>query len=140
MRWLFSLGYFCCWLIAAALLFFVPVMVLWEMAEVSHRTGIDDDLTLLALPLGAALGAWGAVRARHASVLHVVFSICGLLIAAMGTFMAIWFLQISEQAKGSGPFAGIGEVFAAGMSIVAAAFGACMFGIWAFARLARPRS
>lgn len=137
MRWVFSIGYFGSWLIAAALLFFVSIVMLWEIANVSHVTGIDDDLTLLALPAGAVLGAWGAVRTRYASVLHRVFSICGLLIAALGTFMAIGFLQTSEQATGSGPLAGMGELVAAGMSIVIAAFGACMFGIWAFAKLAK---
>jgi hypothetical protein len=137
MRWLFSIGYFGSWLIAAALLLFVPIAMLWGIADVSRLTEIDDDLTLLALPMGAVLGAWGAVRTRHATVLHRVFSICGLLIAALGTFMAIGFLRMSEQATGSGPFAGMGEVVAAGMSIVIAAFGACMFGIWAFAKLAK---
>lgn len=137
MRWLFSMGYFGSWLIAAALLFFVLIAMPWEIADVSRVTGIDDDVTLLALPMGAVLGVWGAVRARHASVLHRVFSICGVLIAASGTLMAIGFLQSSERAIGSGPFAGMGELVAAGMSIVIAAFGACMFGIWAFAKLAK---
>lgn len=137
MRWLFSLGYFGSWLIAAALLFFVLISLFWGIASVSDRIGIDDDVTLLALPIGAVLGVWGAFRARHASVLHRVFSLCGTLIAALGTLMAIRFLRSSEQATGSGPFAGMGELAAAGMSIVIAAFGACMFGIWAFARLAR---
>jgi hypothetical protein len=137
MRWLFSIGYFGSWLIAAALLLFVPLAMLWEIAGVSRVTGIDDDVTLLALPMGAVLGVWGAVRARHATVLHRVFSICGVLIAASGTLMAIGFLQSSERAIGSGPFAGMGELLAAGISIVIAAFGACMFAIWAFARLAK---
>lgn len=137
MRWLFSLAYFGCWLIAGALLFFVPALLLWEIAKVSHLTGIDDDVTLLALPMGALLGAWGAVRSRHAYVLQRVISIFGILISASGTFMAIGFVQSSERAAGSGPFAGIGELLEAGMSIVIAVYGACMFGIWAFARLAR---
>lgn len=50
--------------------------------------------------------------------------------------MAMWFLQRSELATGSGPFAGTGELVVAAMSIVIAAFGACLFGIWAFAKLA----
>lgn len=137
MRWLFSIGYFCSWLFAAALLLFISTLMLWEMANVSQRTGIDDDLTLLALPIGAVLGVWGAARTRHASVLHRVFSICGLSITAIGAFMAIRFVQMSQQAIGSGPFAGIGEFVAAGISIGFAALGVCMFGIWAFARLAR---
>jgi hypothetical protein len=137
MRWLFSFGYFGAWLIAAALLCFVLISMLWGIADVSDLTGVDDDVTLLALPIGAALGAWGAFRARHASALHRVFSMCGVLIAALGTVIAIRFLRSSEQATGSGPFAGVGELAAAGMSIVIAAFGACLFGIWAFAKLAR---
>ncbi|OFW42515.1 MAG: hypothetical protein A3J29_07070 [Acidobacteria bacterium RIFCSPLOWO2_12_FULL_67_14b] len=69
-------------------------------------------------------------------MLHRVFAILGVLIAASGILMALWFLQGSEQARGSGPFAGLGELVVAAMSIVIAAFGACLFGIWAFARLA----
>jgi hypothetical protein len=137
MRWLFSIGYFGSWLIAAALLLFLLVAMLWTIADASRVTGIDDDVTLLALPIGAFLGVWGAVRARHASGLHRVFSICGVLIAASGTLMAIWFVQSSERAIGTGPFAGIGEIVAAGISIAIAAFGACLFGIWAFAKLAK---
>ena len=139
MRWLFSVGYFGSWLIAAALLSYALTALLWGIADVSNLTGVDDDVALLALPIGAVLGAWGAVRARCASVLHRAFLICGILIAAVGTVMAIGFVQGSEQAAGSGPFAGIGELVSAGMSMVIVVFGACMCSIWAFATLAKGR-
>jgi hypothetical protein len=51
--------------------------------------------------------------------------------------MASWFLRASERATGSGPFAGLGELVGVGMSLAVVAVGACMFGIWAFARLAQ---
>ena len=139
MRWLFSIGYFGSWIIAAALLSYVLTVLLWGIANASKLTGIDDDVALLALPIGAVLGVWGAIRARYASVLHRVFSICGVLIAALGTLMAIRLVQSSEQAAGSGPFAGFGELVLAGMSIVIAVFGTCLFGIWVFAKLAKYR-
>lgn len=110
--------------------------MLWGIVDVSRLTGIDDDVTLLALPVGAILGAWGAVHARYASVLHRVFAICGILISAIGVWMAIWFVQRSEQVTGSGPFAGMGELVVAGMSLVIATFGACLVGVWAFAKAA----
>ena len=139
MRWLFSVGYFGSWLVAAALLSYVLTALLWGIANASQLTGIDDDVVLLALPIGAVLGAWGAVRARYASVLHRAFLICGILIAAVGTVMAIRFVQGSEQAAGSGPFAGVGELVSAGMSIVIVGFGAGMLSIWVFATLAKFR-
>jgi hypothetical protein len=137
MRRLFSAGYFGSWLIMAALVLFVPIGLLWEMANVSHLTGVDDDVTLLALPMGAALGAWAAVRTRRAAEVHRVFSVFGILCMLMGTLMANWFLQRSERATGLGPFAGFGELIGVGMSIGIVAIGACIFGIWAFAKLAR---
>ena len=140
MRRLFSVGYFGSWLIAAALLSYALTALLWGIADVSTLTGVDDDVALLALPTGAVLGAWGAVRARCASVLHRAFFICGILIAAVGTVMAIRFAQSSGQAAGSGPFAGFGELVSAGMSIVIAVFGACLSSIWAFATLAKFRT
>jgi hypothetical protein len=139
MRSLFSVGYFGSWLIAAALLSYVLTALLWGIANVSQLTGVDDDVALLALPIGAVLGVWGAVRGRYASVLHRAFFICGILIAAVGTVMAIRFFQSSGQAAGSGPFAGFGELVAAGMSIVIVVFGASMSSIWAFATLAKFR-
>jgi hypothetical protein len=137
MRGLCSAGYFGSWLITAALLLFIPIVLVWEMANVSYLTGVDDDVTLLALPMGAALGVWAAVRTRRAAVIHRVFCVVGILCTLMGTLMANGFLQRSERATGSGPFAGLGELVGVGMSIGIAALGACMFGIWAFAKLER---
>ena len=62
MRRLFSVGYFGSWLVAAALLSYALTALLWGIADVSTLTGVDDDVALLALPTGAVLGAWGAVR------------------------------------------------------------------------------
>ena len=138
-RWLFSVGYFGSWLIAAALLSYVLTALLWGIADMSKLTGLDDDVVLLALPIGAVLGGWGAVRARYASVLHRAFLICGIPIAAVGAVMAIRFVQSSERAAGSGPFAGLGELVSAGMSMVIVVFGACLVSIWAFATLAKFR-
>jgi hypothetical protein len=137
MRRLYVIGYFGSWLVTAALLFFVLVAWLWEVGDVSRLTGIDDDVTLLALPMGAVLGAWQAVRTRQASALHRFLAICGASIATLATWMAMRFLRSSELAAGSGPLAGLGELMAAGMSIVLAVLGACMVGIWAFATLAK---
>lgn len=136
MRRVFAIGYFGSWLITGALLVFVPTALLWEMASVSHLTGVDDDITLLALPMGAALGVWAAARTRLAQAVHRAFSIVGGLCTLMGTVMASWLLQRSERATGSGPFAGLGELVGVGMSLGVVAIGACMFGIWAFAKLA----
>jgi hypothetical protein len=137
MRFLFSLGYFGSWVITAALLLFIPTALLWEMANVSALTGIDDDLTLLSVPLGAVLGAWAAVRSHRASAIHRVFLIVGVCFTLTGLSMAGWFIRRSEQAGGTGPFAGMGELAGAGMSIGIAALGVTMIGIWAFARLAK---
>ena len=75
MRRLFSVGYFGSWLVAAAMLSYALTALLWGIADVSTLTGVDDDVALLALPIGAVLGAWGAVRARYAAVLHRAFSL-----------------------------------------------------------------
>jgi len=136
MRLAFSAGYFGSWIITAALLVFAPIALLWGMANVSQLTGIDDDVTLLALPMGGALGAWAAVRTRRAVAIHRVFSILGACLTMSGIALAAWLMQRSQQATGSGPFAGFGELVVAGTLIVIAALGACMFGIWAFAKLA----
>ena len=57
MRRVFLAGYVGSWLVTAALALSVPIGLLWETANLSHLTGVDDDVTLLALPIGAALGA-----------------------------------------------------------------------------------
>jgi uncharacterized membrane protein len=134
MRLALSAGYFGSWIITAALLSFAPIALLWEMANVSDLSGIDDDVTLLALPIGGALGAWAAVRTRCAVAIHRVLSILGVCLIVSGIALAAWFTQRSQQT--SGPFAGFGELVVAGTSIGIAVLGACMFGIWAFARLA----
>jgi hypothetical protein len=136
MRLAFSAAYFGSWIITTALLLFAPIALLWGMANVSQLTGVDDDVTLLALPMGAALGAWAAVRTRRAAAIHGVFSILGVCFTVSGIALAYWSMQRSQQASGSGPFAGFGELVVAGTSIGIAALGVCMFGIWAFARLA----
>jgi hypothetical protein len=137
MRRLFSIGYFACWMAAAALLGYVLGVILWNIAGVSDRPGLDN-LTLLGLPVGALLGVWAAARTRRAFLLHGVLGVGGALIAAWGAVKAAGFLEASEQATGVfGLFSGLPELFAAGLSIVAAVFGACLFGIWMFARLAR---
>jgi hypothetical protein len=136
-RHLFSVGYFGSWLITAALLFFIPIALFWEAASVSYHTGIDDDITLLALPLGAVFGVWAAVRTRFASVIHRAFCLMGISISLLGTSMLNWFMHRSAQVRGSGPFAGSGELVSAGISIGIIACGACMVCIWAFARLER---
>jgi hypothetical protein len=137
MRLLFLAGYFGSWLIIAALLLFAPTALLWESSNASSLTGIDDDITLLALPIGGVFGVWAAVRSRPATVIHRIFCLLGVFFTALGLFMVSWFMQHSGQAVGSGPFAGLGELVAAAMSIALTALGACMFGIWAFAKLAR---
>jgi hypothetical protein len=137
MRLLFSVGYFGSWFIAAALLSFVSIALLWETANVSYLIGFDDDITMLALPMGGVLGVWAAVRSRHAPVVHRVSCILSMFLTPVGVVMAYWFMQRSHQAKGSGPFAGLGELIGVALSIGIAAVGACMFGIWAFAKLAR---
>ena len=138
MRRLFLAGYFGSWLVTAALVLSVPIGLLWETANLSHLTGVDDDVTLLALPIGAALGVWAAVRTRRAAVVHRVIAMFGILCMLMGTLMATWFVQSSERAAGSGPFAGLGELVGVAMGIGIVALGACMCGIWAFAKLAGP--
>ena len=137
MRGICVVGYFGSWLVTAALLCFVLVAWLWGVADVSRLTGIDDDMTLLALPMGAGLGAWQAVRTRQAAALHRVLAVCGASIAALASWMAVRLLRSSDLAAGSGPFAGLGELIAAGMSVALAVLGACMVGIWAFATLAK---
>lgn len=137
MRRLFSIGYFACWVVAGALLVYVSGVLLWGSLGESLRAGIDDDVTLLALPLGAVLGGWAAARARRAFLLHRALGVCGVLIAVAGAVKAAGFFQASGQASGTGPFSGLGELFAAGLSAGAAVFGLCLFGIWACARLAR---
>jgi len=136
MRLALSAGYFGSWIITAALLLFAPIALLWGMANVSQLTGIDDDVTLLTLPMGGALGAWAAVRTRRAVAIHRVFCILGVCLAVSGIALTGWLIQRSQQASGLGPFAGFGELVVAGTSIGIAALGACMFGIWAFAKLA----
>lgn len=137
MQRVFSVGYFGSWLITSALLVFVPIALLWEMANVSSLTGVDDDITLLALPIGAVLGVWAAVRTRLAHAIHRAFFIAGVFCMLMGILMASWLLQRSERATGSGPFAGLGELVGVGLSLGVVAIGVCMFGIWAFAKLAQ---
>jgi len=136
MQRVFTVGYFGSWAITAALLMFVSIALLWEMGHISSLTGVDDDITLLAMPMGATLGVWAAFRTRLAHAIHRAFSIAGVVCTLMGTLMAGRFLQSSERASGSGPFAGLGELVGVGMSLGVVAIGACMFGIWAFARLA----
>jgi hypothetical protein len=136
MRLVFATGYFGSWTITAALLLFAPIALLWGMVNVSQLTGIDDDVTLLALPIGGALGAWAAVRTRRAAAIHRALSILGVCLTVTGMALAVWSMQRSQRASGTGPFAGFGELVVAGASIGIAALGVCMFGIWAFARLA----
>lgn len=117
MRLALSAGYFGSWIISAGLLLFAPIALLWGMANVSQLTGIDDDVTLLALPMGGALGAWAAVCTRRAVAIHRVFSILGVCLTVSGIALAAWFMRRSQQASGSGPFAGFGELVVAGTSI-----------------------
>jgi hypothetical protein len=137
MRRAFAVGYFVSWIVAMAGISFAAVAMLWSMAGLSARTGIDDDLTLLALPLGAVLGAWIGARARHVRLIHRILGVLGIGVAVTAGVAANWFLQSSALAQGAGPAAGLGELFAVALSACIILTGACMVGIWVFATLGR---
>jgi len=134
---LFIGGYYLSWMAASALLVHVPLAVAWGAAGLSHRLGIDDGVTALGLPLGAALGAWAAARTRSARKLRLVFLMLGPLLLLAGAWLACSSLAASERAKGLGPFSGLGELVVAAMAIVLGVFGVFVFGIWMFGSLAK---
>ena len=130
-------GYFLSWMAATALLAYVPLALVWEGARRTLRHGIDDGVAALALPVGAALGAWAAARIRPGRKGRLTFLTIGVALILTGAWLTWASLDASDRAKGSGPFAGLGELAFAGMTIVLGIFGACVFGIGMFGTLAR---
>lgn len=137
MRRLYVGAYFVSWMAASALMVYVPLAVAWERAGLSGRLGIDDGVVALILPVGAALGFWAAARTRPARRLRQYFLAAGSVILVASAWRTWSFLAASARAAGSGPFAGLGELIFAGMTIVLGVFGAFVFGIGLFGTLAR---
>ena len=68
--YLVAILYGLCWALAVGGFVCLFVMVLWENYKVSTIVHLDDDVTLLALPLGACAGGWLAYRAWHRRWVH----------------------------------------------------------------------
>ena len=81
-RGLLLAGYVLCWMAICAGVLGLIISVLWEIAALSQLTGIDDDVSLAAFPLGALAGIGTAMLTRRQRWVHLSAITAGLMIAA----------------------------------------------------------
>jgi hypothetical protein len=74
-------------LVSTALTFAVVILA-WEMFRLSRATGLDNDITFLALPPGFALGIVIARATRRWTVLHWLFVLVGVVLPPVASSQA----------------------------------------------------
>ena len=113
--------------------------VLWEAADLTRHTAIDDDVVLLFIPLGAALGATVAGWTRRMRLVHLSVTVVGLVLGLCGAIAAVVFYRQSEALTGTGAFAGLGEFIIALFLALLATIGVALVLAGLFGRLYRRR-
>lgn len=130
-RTLATIGYFVCWIATGAVVTFFAAALLFGVVteHVVSLRAVDDDWTLFMLPVGALAGALVAARTRRVRWLHLCCLPFGGLVLIASLVEAGAQLTRANAARGTGPFAGLAEVLAAGLFVVIAGTGLLIVGI-----------
>jgi hypothetical protein len=125
--------YYLCLAVVSTALTFAVVILAWEILRLSRATGIDDDITFLALPPGFALGLVIARATRRWTVLHWLFVLAGVLLPPVALSQS---QRLAEQSgvlrEVMGPLVG----FADAIGSIAVAAGALFGGLLVTAGIA----
>lgn len=121
------------WMVAYALAWAIALggagaLVATLVFATTDGHGVDDDVApLIGAPLGVALGAWLAHKTRASRRTHRRLLVCGALLAVVASLAAVAAWSKAHEVKGTGPFAGIGEVLLGLLAAAIAAIAVLLF-------------
>jgi hypothetical protein len=99
----------------------------WLVAAVGWAAygdgGIDDDVGLLGIPLGAVTGFLAARATRQRRRVHRLLTVVGPLVAAAGAGVAVMMFAAARSRRGEGFLAGLGEALVAMVGLAGVAIG-----------------
>lgn len=99
-------AYFVSWMLAAGAACGLAFALGWACFG---GGALDDDIALLGIPLGAALGCWAATATRLRRFVHRVLVIAGVVGAGTGIAGGLIMFAAAEAQHGKGCMAGLGE-------------------------------
>lgn len=143
MKWFAIVGYYACWMLAAAIATQIAglllVALLWGHVEVL-RGRIDDDVLLALFPVGALLGFAAGWTTRESQKVHRACRVIGLIVGLVGITVAIVDWEKALAAQGEYMFAVWVDGFFALLFGIVAVIGILMMGMASFGAAVRRQS
>jgi hypothetical protein len=115
-----TIAYFASWVLATSGACWIAVALGWAACG---DAGIDDDIGLLGIPLGAVAGFLAARATRQRRRVHRVLVVVGPLIAAIGAAGAVVMFAAARARRGEGFLAGLGEAIVAFVGLAVTVIG-----------------
>ena len=116
-------GYFVSWILAAS----GACTLGSAMGGAACGSGVDDDVVVLGIPLGAAVGFFAARATRRRRVVHRLLLVGGLVLAVIGVVGGVILFAAAETQSGRGCMAGLGEAILGVLALCVAALGVLSF-------------
>ena len=116
-----TIAYFASWMLAAGAASGLAFSIGWTAFG---GGALDDDVALLGIPFGAALGILAASRTRQHRIVHRVLVVGGLVCATGGATAGLVMFAAAEAQHGKGCMAGLGEAIVGVLAFCVAVIGA----------------
>ena len=124
------MGYYGCWVITGILLWLPISFLVFGMVGGTA----EDVINLLGVPITAATILYGSRRIRQNRIVHQICAWSGVCLLLGGTYLAFYYLDLSERLTGIVIFSGLGEALLAYLLFLIAVIGlmvslAALFGL-----------